>query len=508
MTLLAQFDTKTSWLNPELLTVPWETMDQWIKNTPGLKPYRHNLEDLFRQQTHVLTEDKEMLLSYFSELGNAPDEIYTELSTSDITFPTIVLSNGDSVEVTRGNYSKVMRTNYNQEDRKVTFTNHYEVFAKDQNTYAAMLRGVCQKDWAYAQARNYGSTLEAALDDDNVPLSVYENLVQTVRENTAPLKKYAELRKRVLGIEDYHLYDGAVPLVQVDKTYPYEDAKKWSIASVAPLGKAYQEKYKKAIQGGWIDVYETPGKRSGAYSANVYGVHPYMLLNYNETLDYVFTLAHEMGHTMHTTLSNENQPYATHDYTIFVAEVASTLNERLLLEYLLSQWKDPKDRILLLTQAIDNIEGTFFAQVMFADFEWRVHQLVENGEPVTASKLNEMMFSIYEDYYGGPVNLDKLYEVLWARISHFFSVPYYVYQYSTCYASSAQIYDKLTKGSEADKKAALDKYMTLLKSGGNDYPMEQLKKAGVDLSQPEPVQAVISQMNELVDRLEKEISKL
>ena len=506
--LFAKFGTATAWFNPELLEIPWETMEKWLSSNEEFAPYRFGISNLYRQQNHVLTEDKETLLSYYSEFTGSPSSVYSELATSDVKFPEVVLSTGDTLKMTHGNYGKTLRTSYVQNDRKLAFENHYQVFKDNEHTYAAIYKAVCQKDWASAQARNYASTLEAALDDDNVPISVYTNMVETVKQNTEPLKKYSLLRKKVLDLDEYHLYDGAIGLVNLEKTYPYEDAKKWVKASVKPLGNEYQKKLAKALEGGWIDVYENTGKSAGAYSAGVYGVHPYMLLNYNETLDYVFTLAHELGHTMHSTLSSENQPFALHDYTIFVAEVASTLNERLLLDYLLKEWEDPKERIMLLTQAIDNIIGTFFSQVMFADFELQVHQIVEQGQPITSSTLNELMLGLYQTYYGDSVILDDLYEVLWARISHFYHVPYYVYQYATCFASSAQIYEKISTGSKSNKKEALDKYLTLLKSGGNDYPMEQLKKAGVDLSKPEPVQAVIDQLTNMVDQLEKEVEKL
>ena len=505
--LFAKFNTATSWFNPELLQIPWETMEKWLA-VSNFAPYRFGIEDLYRQQAHVLDEEKEKLLSYFSQFKNSPRTIYSELSTSDIEFPEVVLSTGDTLTMTYGNYSRILDTYRNQADRKSAFQNHYQAFKDNENTYASIYNAVCQKNWANAQARNYISTLEAALDDDNIPVSVYENLVSTVRANTEPLQRYAKLRKKVLKLDEYHPYDGGINLVKLDKTYPYEQAKEWVLRSIKPLGKDYQEKMKKALAGGWIDVYENTGKRAGAYSASVYGVHPYMLLNYNETLDNVFTLAHELGHTMHTTLSDENQPFATSDYTIFVAEVASTLNERLLLDYLLERWDDPQERIMLLTQAINNIVGTFFFQVMFADYELQVHRMVEQGQPITSSTLNKVILDLYETYYGDSITLDDLYEILWARIPHFFSVPYYVYQYATCFASSAEIYKNLTTGSEVQRKETLERYLTLLKSGGNDYPMEQLRKAGVDLTKPEPIQAVIDQLGRMVSQLEKEVSKL
>ena len=505
--LLAKFNTATSWINPEMLEIPWDTMKKWLED-PAFKPYRFGIEDLYRQQAHVLDESKETLLSYFTRFSQSPRDIYTNLSTADVDFPTITLSNGDKVQVTNGNYSRVLATNYNQEDRKNTFEAHYGVYKANENTYAAIYNAVCQKDWAEAQARNYKSCLEAQLAGNNIPVAVYENLVNTVKANTEPLKKYERLRKKVLGLKEYHSYDGSIPLTDFNKTYPYEDAKEWVLASVKPLGMDYQSKMETALKGGWIDVFENKGKTSGAYSADAYGVHPYMLLNYNETLDNVFTLGHELGHTMHTLLSDENQPFATSEYTIFVAEVASTFNEDLLLDYLLTQTKDPKERINLLQQAIRGITGTFYFQVLLADFELQAHRLVENGKPITAEVLNKIMDDLFNTYYGDTYSKDEILDRVWARIPHIYRTPFYVYQYATCYASSAKLHHDATTGSEADREAARERYLNLLKSGGSDYPMEELKKAGVDLTKPETVNAVINLLDKLVTQLEEEINKL
>ena len=299
-----------------------------------------------------------------------------------------------------------------------------------------------------------------------------------------------------------------MPIFRSDKTWPYEQARDLTLASVAPLGADYVAKYRQFVSGGRIDVYENEGKRSGAYSAGVYGVGPYQLLNYNDTLDSVFTLAHEGGHAMHTVLSYEAQPFATSSYTIFVAEVASTTNERFLLEHLLTQTRDPKERFLLLQQAVDAIVGTFYTQVMFADFELRAHKLVEEGAPVTTDVLNGIYAGLLKDYYGDAVAIDDFYKVTWSRIPHFFNTPYYVYQYATCFASSAQLFKSMTTGPQASRDAATKRYLALLASGGNDHPMAQLKKAGVDLTQRATVQAVIDQMDELVTRMETEADKI
>ncbi len=498
----------TSWINPEILEVPWETMKTWLDETEGLKPYRFDIEDLYRQQTHVLDAEKEQLLSFYTRFNGTPSDIYGSLSTSDVDFPEIVLSNGDTIKVTNGNYSRVLATNTNQDDRKLTFDSHYRVYESQKNTYASIYNSVLQRNWAGAQARNYESCLEAQLDDNNIPVSVYENLVNTVRENTEPLQRYARLRKKILGLEKYHSYDGSIPIIDFDKTYPYEQAKEWVLASVEPLGEYYQSSVKKALDNGWIDVFENTGKRSGAYSANVYGVHPYMLMNYNETIRSVFTLTHELGHTMHTMLANENQPFATASYTIFVAEVASTFNERLLLDYLLERTEDPKERIALLQKSIDAITGTFFFQTLLADYELQAHRLVEQGKPVTADVLTGVMREIFNAYYGDATEKDELLYHVWARIPHVFRSPFYVYQYATCFASSAQIYNNVKNLPEDQQQEAIDDYLNLLRAGGSDYPMELLKKAGVDLSQPEPVMAVINQLDTLVDQMEKEVAKL
>ncbi|RMF10781.1 MAG: oligoendopeptidase F [Candidatus Neomarinimicrobiota bacterium] len=506
--LFSQFGTATAWFDPELLQIPWDTLSRWLEETPALAPYRFSIENLHRQQSHVLDEEGERLLSYFSRFNSTPRSIHSELSTSDIQFPDVVLSTGDSVTVTPGQYRLILNTNRNQADRRLAFESRNGVYNATINTYAAIYNGICQRDWALAQARNYASTLEAALDDDNVPVDVYLNLIHEVRKGTEPLQKYHRLRKQALGLDEYHLYDSSIPVVDFNKTYEYDDVAAIIEKGVSILGKDYGKKLDQAFHGGWVDVYENEGKRGGAYSSGVYGVHPYMLLNYSDTMDDMFTVAHEMGHSMHTMYANETQPFATSQYTIFVAEVASTLNEALLLDYLMEHTRDTKERIALLSHAIDNIAGTFYTQVMFADFELQAHQLAEEGKPITAEVLNGIYRQLLEDYFGDAVAHDDLYDITWARIPHFYFAPYYVYQYATCFASSAKIVSDMKAVKGRKRKQVVERYLNLLKSGGNDYPMEQLKKAGVDLSQPETIQAVIRHMNDLVNQLEIELNKL
>ena len=506
--LLAKFGTATAWFTPELLTIPQATMEQWIAQTPGLGIYRFDILNAYRLQKHVLDEQGERLLSYGARLRDVPRAAYQELATSDIKFPKLTLADGREVTLTPGTYQEILFTDYNQADRTHAFTAYLQTYAATAHTYAALYNGVLQRDWATAQSRNYPTTLEAALDGNNIPPAVVETLVSTVRHGTAPLQRYLRLRQRLLGLATYHLYDNTIPIYKVDQRYPYDEARETVVASVAPFGADYQAKMRQLVSGGRIDVYENEGKTSGAYSASVYGVGPYMLMNYNDTLDALFTFAHEAGHSMHTILAFETQPYVTADYTIFVAEVASTMNERLMLRKLLETTTDPKERFVLIQHAVDAIVGTFYTQVLFADYELQAHRLAEQGQPVTVAALSDIYSRLLKDYYGDAIAQDDLYKYTWARIPHFYNSPYYVYQYATCFASSAQLYKALNTGTDAERAAATERYLNLLRSGGSDYPMNELKQAGVDLTQPATVQAVIDQMDELVSQLETEAAKI
>jgi oligoendopeptidase F len=506
--LFAKANQASAWFNPELLKIPLPTIQQWMAQRSELAVYRFAIEDLYRQQEHVLDDKGEHLLSLSSRFSSSPHDAYAALSTADIRHPAVTLSNGADVTLTYGQYRAILATNRNQTDRAAAFNAYHMLFAANVNTYASLYNAVIQRDWFHSQARGYRSTLEAALHGNNIPPAVVHNLIESTKAGTEPLRRYHRLRKRVLGLDTYHSYDATIPLVDFDRKYPYEDVLEWLPSSVAPLGAGYQRQMAEALGSRWIDVYENPGKRSGAYSAPVYGVHPYMLLNYNDTLDAVFTLAHEMGHSMHTILSNAHQPFVYSAYTIFVAEVPSTLSEALFLEHMLAKATDERERIVLLQHAIDGIVGTFYTQVLFADFELQAHRLAEEGRPITAHGLGEMYFELLKAYHGDALDYDDLSRATWARIPHFFSTPYYVYQYATCFASSAQLMKQLTTGSDADRAAAIDRYLTLLKSGGSDHPMTLLRRAGVDLSKPEAVGAVAEQLDHLVTQLEHAIDAL
>lgn len=508
--LYTGYAVNAAWITPEILEIPKETMEKWIAENIELKDRKFGLMEIYRLQGHVLDESKERLLSYYGQYMGAPHDIYAELSISDMKWNEVKLSDGYEGPVTNGVYSKVLGTNRNQEDRKKAFEALYSAFENNKNTYGAIYRALLQRDVASSKGRNYGSSLEKALEPKNVPVDVFNTLLKSAIKNNAPLQRYVNLRKRALKLKEYHYYDNSINIVDYDKKFDYDLAKEMVYSSVAPLGEDYSEKMNKAISEGWIDVFETENKRSGAYSIGVYDVHPYMLLNYQSTLDDVFTLAHELGHTLHTMLSNENQPYALHNYTIFVAEVASTFNERLLLDYMIEKSEDPIEKIALIEQALGNIVGTFYIQTLFANYEAQAHRLVEEGKAITPDVLSGIMENLFKEYFGDTVTIDELQKIIWARIPHFFNSPYYVYQYATSFASSANLYDRITnkKYDENTREKAKEDYLTLLKSGGNDHPMTQLKKAGVDLEKEESFSAVALEFDRLLDILEKELHKL
>jgi oligoendopeptidase F len=503
--LFAKAAQAAAWFDPELLKIPLATVQTWMVEHAGLAVYRFAIEDLYRQQEHVLDDKGEHLLSLSSRFSSSPNDAYAALSTADVKYPTLRLSNGTETTLTYGQYRAILATNRNQADRAAAFHEFHKIYDSTVNTYATLYNGVLQRDLFHSKARGYNSTLDAALHGNNIPPAVIENLITETKAGTEPLRRYHRLRKRVLGIDTYHSYDTTIPLVDFDQKYPYEDVLEWLPASVAPLGRDYQRQMREILEGQCIDVYENPGKRSGAYSAPVYGAQPYMLLNYNDTLDAVFTLAHEMGHSMHTVLSHAHQPFVYAGYTIFVAEVPSTLSEALFLEYMLARTTDERERIVLLQHAIDGIVSTFYTQVMFADYEMQAHRLVEDGKPITAEVLGDMYFALLQAYHGDALHYDEQSRLTWARIPHFFQTPYYVYQYATCFASSAQLMNQLTSGPAPERQAAIDRYLVLLKSGGSDHPMALLQRAGVDLSRPETIRAVVTQLDALVTRLEDSV---
>ena len=503
--LFARQQQASAWFNPELLAVPFDTIQRWLAADADLGLYRFAIESLFHEQEHVLDEQGERLLSFAGRFNSVPYDSYAALTTADMKFPSIALASGERMTLTYGQYRALLETNRNQEDRATAYRAFHQVYADSQNTYASLYNGVLQRDWFHARARGYASTLDAALHGNNIPVSVVENLISATKSSVAPLRRYHRLRRRVLGLDTYRLFDVFVPLVEHDVRYAYDDVGALIVDSVAPLGAEYQQHVREAFAGRWIDVFENAGKRSGAYSAPVYGSHPYMLLNYNETLDAVFTLAHEMGHSMHTLLSHQAQPFVYAGYTIFVAEVPSTLNEALFLDLMLQRARGREERAVLLQHAVDSIARAVYTQVMFADFELQAHRLVEQDQPVTAEALNQIYAGLLHEYYGDVIDEETVSRVTWARIPHFFSTPYYVYQYATCFASTARLMQDLRAGDAGRAQAGVERYLSLLRAGGSDYPMNLLARAGVDLSRPETVDAVAVELDMLVGRLEAEL---
>ncbi|MEN8162526.1 MAG: oligoendopeptidase F [Acidobacteriota bacterium] len=501
--LFARFRQATAWYAPELLRIPEETMREWLKTTPDLEPYRFGILETYRQQEHVLDEQGERILALAGPFNNTPSEAYSMLADADVSFPTVELTDGQSVVASHAGYQHGLHALRDQQDREHLFKAHFSVYDKTPNTWAAIYDGILQKDWFVTQARKYPSCIAAELDDNNIPESVVDTLVTTAREGAEPLKRYHALRKQVLGLESYRYFDAYLPLVEVDWPLHYDDVAPLIEASVGIFGNDYQSTVRQAFDNRWIDVYENEGKRSGAFSAGVYGVHPYMLLNYADTLNDAFTVAHEMGHTMHTVLSHQSQPFATAEYTIFVAEVASMTNENLFLDLLLEREEDPMRRVVMLQHAIDDIAAGFYRQTMFADFELRAHRAVEDGQPITADFLQKTYLEVLAAYFGDTLDDQEWYRNTWARIPHFFASPYYVYQYATSKAAATLFHTKMTTGPSDERAETVENYLELLRSGGNDHPITQLQKAGVDFSTPEPVEAMVATMDRLVGQLEE-----
>ena len=504
--LIAKMQQATSWFNPELLKLPLDTVRAWLNECPELVTYRFAIEEVFRLQEHVLNEQGERLLSLSDRLGGMPRDAYAALSTADARFPTVTLSTGESIQVTYGQYRKLLATARSQADRRLAYESLYDTYAATLNTYATIYNGVMHGEWFEARARGYKTTLDAALFGNAIPTTVVENLIRETKNGIAPFRRYHKLRKRVMNLPDYYLYDALVPIIDFDVKYRYDDVLDWVVEAMAPLGPEYQARVRRAFSERWIDVYENQGKRIGAYSAPVYGANPYMLMNYNDTLEAVFTLTHELGHSMHTMLSHETQPFVYSGYTIFVAEVPSTLNEALLLDFMLARARTREERVVLLQHAIDNIVGTYYNQVLFADFELEAHKLVERDQPITSEVLSGIYGRLLNEYWADALSPEPRAQHTWARIPHFFQSPYYVYQYATCFASTAKLMEEIGSADPVTRQTAVARYLDLLRSGGSDHPMTLLKNAGVDLSQPETVRAVSVQLDDLVDKLERELA--
>jgi oligoendopeptidase F len=491
-----------SWIDPEILTIPEETMKQWIDENPDFEPHRFGLMDTYRTGKFTLDEKGEKLLSLHSPVRGSAGQIYRSLTNADGDRPVVELTSGETVTVTPGVYSKALSVYKDPEDRRTIQEAWMKQYEKRSNTFASIYNGVVQQNWALAQSRGYESSLQMKLNRNDIPEAVVTSLVEAARSGAHELQRYHKVRQKFLGREDYGWSDMFIPLMPIEKTFEYDAVVPLIVDSVRPLGDEYHEKMAEQFADGFVDVLETPGKRPGAYNSGTFGVGSFVLLNYQGTLTDVFTVAHELGHSMHTRLSQEYQPFSTHRYTIFVAEVASTLNEKLLLQKLLQEVESPKERIAFLEQQLLQISGTYFLQSMMADFEMQAHGMVERGEALTSDRLTALWQSIVSAFFGDVIAEDDPYMKSWARIPHLYSSPFYVYQYATCYASSSALMKQMQ-----EDPASVERYLELLKSGGNDHPMNQLRQAGVDLTNPEVLIAVTEEFGQLVDLLEKEYTR-
>lgn len=486
-----------SFITPEILSLSDEQLNALIANS-DLALYKRTLEEMKRQKPHVLSKVEEALLAQAGSMTQAPSTIFGMLNNADMKFPTIKNEAGEEIELTHGRYIQFLESR-NQEVRRQAFDAMYSTYAKMKNTIAATLNANVSKNIFYARARKYPSVLEMSLYGDNIPTTVYTNLIDTIHEHLPLLHRYMKLRKKLLKLDELHMYDLFAPLVEeFDMDISYEQAQSVIRDSLHPLGDQYLEVLQEGYDNGWIDVYENQGKRSGAYSWGAFGTHPYVLLNHKDNLNSMFTLAHEMGHALHSYFSDHEQPYRDAQYTIFLAEVASTLNEALLMDYLLKKSTDPKEKMYLLTYYADQFRTTVFRQTMFAEFEKIIHEKAESGESLTPQLLSSIYYDLNLKYHGDEMTVDQDIEMEWARIPHFYT-SFYVYKYATGFSAATSFAKQILD----EGQPAVDRYLGFLKSGGSDFSIEILKRAGVDMSSPEPVSQAMSVFESLIEQMEE-----
>ena len=493
-----QANAAVAFVVPELLTMTREQVKEYEETEPELAVYAHYFDELFRQKEHILSEKEERLLAMSADLSSASNNIFTMLNNADIKFPHIRDENGQEVELTKGRYGRFMESR-DRRVRQEAYEGLYSTYKGLSNTLAATLSSSVKRDIFYARARNYPSALHAALDQDNVPVDVYDQLIKSVHGHLDSMYRYMKIRKKMLQVDPLYMYDIYVPLVrEFDMKVPYEKAKEITLQGLKPLGDEYLSVLRQGYERRWIDVYENQGKTSGAYSWGTYNTHPYVLMNYDDKLDDLFTLAHEMGHSLHSYYSNQTQPYVYSSYSIFVAEVASTVNESLLIDHLLKNTNDPQEKMYLLNHYLEQFRGTVFRQTMFAEFEKLTHERVEAGDALTPEALGELYRELNKKYYGPDVVMDDNICVEWARIPHFYSA-FYVYKYATGFSAATAIKQSILE----EGQPAIDRYLDFLKSGSYDYPINLLQKAGVDLTTPEPVEKALNYFTQLLDEFEK-----
>ncbi|MFD1174321.1 oligoendopeptidase F [Oceanobacillus picturae] len=500
--VLTQASSEMSFIVPEILAMEEGKVEAFLKENQGLQAYKKTLDEITRQRPHVLSQKEEALLAEASEPMSSASQTFGMLNNADLTFPRIKNESGEEVELTHGRYISFLESK-DQRVREEAFKAMYGKYGEFKNTFASTLNGNVKKDNFYAKVRNYNSAREAALDNNNIPEQVYDNLVEAVNEKLPLLHRYAALRKKVMKLDELHMYDLFTPLVQdVDMEIPYEKAQKVVLEGLEPLGEEYLNIVKEGYENRWIDVEENKGKRSGAYSSGAYGTNPYILLNWQDNVNNMFTLAHELGHSVHSYYTRKNQPYRYGNYSIFVAEVASTCNEALLNDHLLKTTEDEKEKLYLLNHFLEGFRGTVFRQTMFAEFEHDIHVRMQNGEALTAERLTELYYELNKKYFGDAVVSDEEIGLEWARIPHFY-YNYYVYQYATGYSAATALANKIL----AEEDGAVNRYLNFLKAGSSDYPIEVLKQAGVDMTSKQPILDALDVFEEKLNEMEELLSQ-
>jgi len=504
--LFTQYNSKSSFIDPEILTMNKKKIDKFLTKEPKLEVYKFYLYDLLRSKEHMLSAKEEKIVAEAGLITGASESIYGIFKNADMPYPTVTLSNGKEVLVDQAGYGRY-RASANREDRKKVFEVFFGKFNDFRRTFGTEMDANVKSHLFYTNVRNYDNTLETALDANNIPVKVYYSLIDNVNKNLDSFHRYLNIKRRMMGLDTLYYYDLYAPAVKdIDAEYDYDKAKKMILNALKPLGNDYVKIIKEAFDNRWIDVYPTPGKRSGAYSSgSAYDVHPYILLNYNNLYNDVSTLAHELGHTMQSYLSNKNQPFPTAMYPIFVAEVASTLNEVLLFNYVYNKTTDDDTKLALLMEYLDGVKGTLFRQTQFAEFELRMHEMAEKGEQITGDSMSELYKNIVRRYYGhdqGICIVPDYINVEWAYIPHFY-YNYYVYQYSTSFTASTALAERILN----KEPGAVDKYINFLSAGGSKYPIELLKDAGVDMTTSVPFDKTMKMMNWAMDEIENILAK-